>query len=74
MKNIVFLLIGNIRYDGRVLKEIATLRKVGHKVTLIVSNFDVDDNVANYNFDIVVMKRNNGGSLFVKFLRTFFYF
>ena len=60
MKNIVFLLIGNIRYDGRVLKEIATLRKAGHKVTLIVSNFDVDDNVANYNFDIVVMKRNNG--------------
>lgn len=74
MKNIVFLLIGNIRYDGRVLKEIKTLRKVGHQVTLIVSSFDKDDSKDNYDFDIVVLKRNNGGNFLLKFLRTFFYF
>lgn len=74
MKNILFLLIGNIRYDGRVLKEIATLRNAGYKVTLIVSNFDKDDNINNYDFDIIVLKRNNGGSFFTKFFRTLFYF
>ena len=54
MKNVLFLLIGNIRYDGRVLKEISTLCKAGYKVSLILSDFDVDDNVSNYDFNIIL--------------------
>jgi glycosyltransferase involved in cell wall biosynthesis len=34
------VLIGNIRYDGRVRKEIWTLLAAGHQVELIVSDFD----------------------------------
>ena len=58
MKNVLFLLIGNIRYDGRVLKEISTLCKAGYKVSLILSDFDVDDNVSNYDFNIILLRRN----------------
>jgi glycosyltransferase involved in cell wall biosynthesis len=34
------VLIGNIRYDGRVRKEIETLLAAGHQVELVVSDFD----------------------------------
>lgn len=39
MSHIIMTLIGNIQYDGRVRKEIATLRDAGHRVELIVSDF-----------------------------------
>lgn len=39
MKNVLFLLIGNIRYDGRVLKEISTLCKAGYKVSFDLIRF-----------------------------------
>jgi glycosyltransferase involved in cell wall biosynthesis len=39
MSYIVMVLIGDIRYDGRVRKEIGTLLAAGHRVELIVSDF-----------------------------------
>ena len=39
MANVCMVLRGDIRYDGRVRKEIATLRRHGHHVDLIVSDF-----------------------------------
>lgn len=38
--HIGMLLIGDIRYDGRVRKEIATLLRAGHHVELVVSDFN----------------------------------
>jgi glycosyltransferase involved in cell wall biosynthesis len=40
MAHILMLLIGDIRYDGRVRKEIRTLLAAGHRVELIVSDFE----------------------------------
>jgi glycosyltransferase involved in cell wall biosynthesis len=40
MAHIVMLLLGDIRYDGRVRKEIGTLLAAGHQVDLIVSDFN----------------------------------
>src|SRR5262245_51224516 len=40
MAHICMVLIGDIRYDGRVRKEIGTLVRAGHRVELVVSNFD----------------------------------
>ena len=48
---IAFLLIGEIKYDGRVSKEINTLQKHGFEVELIVSKFN-NDSYNNYNFKI----------------------
>jgi glycosyltransferase involved in cell wall biosynthesis len=39
MAHIVMTLIGDIRYDGRVRKEIRTLLMAGHEVELVVSDF-----------------------------------
>lgn len=63
MKKIAILLYGNIRYDGRVQKEIRTLLKNNFDVTLFVSKFDKDDKKENYNFKIEILKelfRQNG--------------
>ena len=72
MKNVLFLLIGNIRYDGRVLKEISTLCKAGYKVSLILSDFDVDDNVSNYDFNIILLRRNYSSNPIMKYINIFF--
>ena len=39
MAHIVMVLIGDIRYDGRVRKEIRSLITIGHQVELVVSEF-----------------------------------
>jgi glycosyltransferase involved in cell wall biosynthesis len=39
MAHIVMVLIGDIRYDGRVRKEIRTLVGHGHRIELVVSDF-----------------------------------
>jgi glycosyltransferase involved in cell wall biosynthesis len=39
MAHVAMVLVGDIRYDGRVRKEIATLVTAGHRVELIVSDF-----------------------------------
>lgn len=51
MKKVVFLLIGEIKFDGRVQKEIKTLKENGFDVELIVNKFYNDD-FKNYNFKI----------------------
>ncbi len=56
MKSILVLLIGNIKYDGRVQKEIRTLRQAGHQVTLVVSSFSKDDSFDNYDFNIIKLR------------------
>ena len=40
MAHIVMVLKSDIRYDGRVRKEIRTLVEVGHRVELVVSDYD----------------------------------
>jgi glycosyltransferase involved in cell wall biosynthesis len=42
MARIGMVLIGDIRYDGRVRKEIGTLVAAGHQVELVVSDFTKD--------------------------------
>jgi glycosyltransferase involved in cell wall biosynthesis len=39
MTHVVMTLLGDIRYDGRVRKEIQTLTKAGHEVELVVADF-----------------------------------
>jgi len=56
MKKIAIVLYGNIRYDGRVQKEIKTLIKNKYNVTLFISKFDKDDKKENYNFKIEVIE------------------
>jgi len=51
MKKVAILLIGEIKYDGRVQKEIKTFKKNRYEVTLIVSKF-INDLRENYDFDI----------------------
>lgn len=51
MRKVTFILWGEIKYDGRVQKEIRTLQKDGHEVQLIVSKFN-NDSYDNYNFKI----------------------
>lgn len=67
-KKILVLLWGNIRYDGRVQKEISSLKKFGYDVSLIVTAFDDDDNVNNYSYPIHIVKKNQP-----KFLLTRIY-
>lgn len=74
MKTVLCLLIGNIRYDGRVRKEIASLKKAGNNVTLMVSSFDKEDSYDNYDFDIAFLPRKNGGGFFQKAFRSISYF
>ncbi len=51
MAKVVFILWGNIKYDGRVQKEIYTLQKNNYDVELIIQDFENDD-FANYDFKI----------------------
>ncbi|GAB6150668.1 glycosyltransferase [Clostridium novyi] len=51
MRKIAIVLIGEIKFDGRVQKEIRTLRNKGFQVSLIVSRFQNDEKY-NYDFDI----------------------
>lgn len=39
MAHIVMVLLGDIRYDGRVRKEIHTLTAAGHRIELVVADF-----------------------------------
>ena len=50
MDKIAVILYGNIRYDGRVQKEIASLKKNRKEVILFCSDFDEDDFKENCNF------------------------
>lgn len=58
MRKVAMILIGNIRYDGRVQKEIKTFLKNKYEVTLYVSDFDVDDSLENYNYKICVIENH----------------
>ena len=51
MGKVVFILWGNINYDGRVQKEIHTLLKNGYEVELVLQNF-VQDDLTKYDFKI----------------------
>ena len=47
MASIVMTLIGDIRYDGRVRKEIQTLTAAGHHIELVVSDFGKNGKAAD---------------------------
>lgn len=65
-KKVLFILIGNIRYDGRVKKEIESLLKFGFNISIIVTSFDQDDSESNYKFKIHVVDHPSGTSLINK--------
>lgn len=69
MSKIVCLLIGNIKYDGRVKKEIYSLSEAGHDVSLIVSMHDENDET-DYHCKLIHLPRNNGGSFLSKLFRN----
>lgn len=71
MKKVVFVLTENIKFDGRVQKEINTLQKHNIKVELIVDRF-VDDDINNYNFNIHVLNGINikGNNFVANFIRN----
>ncbi len=50
-KVVAFVLIGEIKFDGRVQKEIRSLQTLGYKIVLIVSSF-INDSKENYDFEI----------------------
>lgn len=56
MNKIAVILYGNIRYDGRVQKEINTLKSNGKEVILFISDFEKDDKIENYNFKINIIR------------------
>lgn len=69
-KKILMLLIGNIKYDGRVQKEIYTLKSIGFDVELVITEFDNNDSFENYNYPITFIKKNRGGGIFRKIFNT----
>lgn len=74
MSKIAVVLYGNIRYDGRVQKEINTLKSNGEEIVLFVSEFDKDDDLRNYNFRIKIIKDKfqKKGSIFTLLNMLFF--
>ena len=73
-KNILILLIGNLRYDGRVQKTISSLQKENYKITLISTEFSKDDNLSDYNFPIHIIKKKTGGVFFKKIYRAIVFY
>lgn len=65
-KRILVLLIGNIRYDGRVKKEISSLQKFCYDISLVVTSFDEDDSFSNYDFKIYVVNQPSGTNIMTK--------
>lgn len=57
MKKIVSLLIGEIKYDGRVQKEIKTLNSKGYDISLIVHKF-CNDSFSNYDYPIIAISQD----------------
>lgn len=74
MKKVAMILYGNIRYDGRVQKEINTLKINGKEIILFASEFDEDDKFENYNFQIEIVKNifPKKGGLFTLLNMLFF--
>lgn len=72
-KHILFLLNGNIRYDGRVKKEISSLQKFGYKVSLVATLFEDDDSLDNYNFPIYLVNSPSGKTIFHKIKNKYAY-
>lgn len=69
-KKVLVILIGNIRYDGRVQKTIKTLLENKFDVKLICSEFDSDDSIDNYDYDISYIKRKSGGGILLQLFRN----
>ena len=75
MRNkVLMILIGNIRYDGRVLKTINTLIKNGYNVELICTEFDSDDSFEKYKCKIHYIKRKSGGGFLLQLIRSMKFF
>ena len=70
MKTVAFILWGNIRYDGRVQKEIRTLQENGYRVELIIQNFN-NDVRTNYNFKIHSFNFKPTSNSIINFWLTF---
>ena len=64
------LLISDLKYDGRVLKEIRTLQNNGFEVEVILSKL-VNDNLSNYNFKIHLFNYIDKKNVIKNFLNKF---
>lgn len=74
MKSILVLLIGDIKYDGRVQKEIRTLQQAGHHVTLVVSSFSKNDSPDNYDFNIIRLNKEYSTFAIGRIFSTILYY
>lgn len=69
-KTVFLILFGNIKYDGRVKKEIKSLLDNGFSVELIVSKFE-DDHLSNYPFKIHTLGQKSSRFSVINFLNSF---
>ena len=52
--NVVFVFVGMLRYKGRMLKQIGTLRQAGHEVTVLHGRTDDEQpDDSTYDFEII---------------------
>lgn len=73
-KKVLIILLGNIKYDGRVLKTIKSLQSFGYNVELLTTELCLDDSVEEYNFKIHYIPRKSGGGIFVQSFRNLFFY
>lgn len=70
MSKIVFLLIGDVQYDGRVRKEIHSLKTLGHELILIESESKTLLPTKNeLGAEVYLLKRKRGGNCIIRFFR-----
>ena len=74
MSKIAVLLIGDIAHDGRVKKEINSLKSLGHDVVLIYSksNQNVPENISGVQ--TILVKKKYGGNVLNIVLRNLFFY
>lgn len=74
MSKIAVLLIGDIAHDGRVKKEINSLKSLGHDVVLIYSrsNQNIPENISGVQ--TILVKKKYGGSVLNIVLRNLFFY
>ena len=61
---ILFLLVGNVTYDGRVSKEINSLRKFGYDVVLVQTEEVEEAYKGNYDYPIHFISKKPRSSFF----------
>ncbi len=74
MAKIAVLLIGDIAHDGRVRKEINSLKSLGHDVTLIYSRSNQHTPDNSLSTETILIPKNSGGSVLAIALRNLIFY